>query len=241
MKTRLLFLPILFLTLTMNAQFSVETADSGDPIVDGSVFNFNTVDYPAAALGYFVNNLSTTDEIYMRIEVVSFTNTDGTMMELCFGDCYSGVSLQSYPINSSVTIQPGSTQTSTGDHFFNMDPGNGTDVITYVFRFFQVDGSLNEIGDDLTFTYNFDPLLNAADAKELEVSVYPTVANETVNVTLKEAATVQVIDLRGRVVMTQKLEAGTSAMQVSNLPSQSYLLQFTTEQGASQVTKIVVQ
>ncbi len=241
MKMKLLLTALLFAGLSANAQFTVET-HAGDAILDGGVYDFNTVEYPDAALSFYVNNESTTEQINMRIEVVSFTNTDGSMMELCFGDCFSGVaSAQTYPINAFVTIEPSSTQTSTGDHFFNMDAGDGSSIITYQFRFIQVDSDLNEIGDDLSITYNYDPALGVNDVNKLEVSVYPTVTNSEVNVSLQENATVEVYDLRGRVVLAQALEAGNSKLNLSNLASQAYILKFTNQRGASQTTKVVVR
>src|SRR5210317_2060509 len=129
MKKNLLLLSILFVGIfSMNAQFTVED-EEGNPIEDGAVITYGVTTYPEASLDFFVNNTGT-EPIYTKIEFVSAVNADGSMMELCYGLCYTGITIgNSYPPNIEyVEIAPGG-QTGPGNHLYNADPGNGTDVI----------------------------------------------------------------------------------------------------------------
>ena len=169
---------MLFVAVTMTAQFTVEDHD-GNPIVDGDLVSYGVTTYPEASLDFFVNNTSATDDINMKIEFVSALNADGSQMELCFGLCYTGIIIgQVYPPgNEVITITPGG-QTLAGNHMYNADPGDGTHIIEYVFRFYQVDGSGNEIGTPMSMTYRYDPALGVNDIAKLDVAVKSTVCNK---------------------------------------------------------------
>jgi len=242
MKKNLLLFTLLLFVFTMNAQFTVEDSE-GNPINDGDVVAYNVITFPEASLDFFVNNTSTTDDIYTKIEFVSAVNADGSLMELCYGLCYTGITIgSSYPPNNEyVEIAPGG-QTGPGNHMYNADPGNGTDIIEYVFRFYQVDqGGTNEIGDDLTMTYRYDPLLGIDDLNEINISLYSTVITDLLKIDTIEDLDFKVIDLQGRLVKEQRLIAGHQEINMSDLRSQIYIVQFTNEQGNSKTAKIVVR
>lgn len=227
-----------FASLSTFAQFTVESHD-GDPIVDGQMVIAGALN---SELKFYVNNESATDEIYMNIEFVSAINYDGTNMQLCFGLCYDPIAIGDiYPPGSEVvTIQPGQHQDSEGDKFLNYNDGGGN-IIDYVFRFYQVDGSGNEIGDDLTFTYRYDPALSTNDYKQVNAKIASTVIRDVLTIEATEEASVVVYDIRGRVVSNQKLIVGTNTISMASLPSQVYLVQLTNDRGASQVVKIIKQ
>jgi hypothetical protein len=241
MKTKLLFLSMLLAVCTLQAQFTVEDG-SGNPIMDGDSFDYNTLSFPEAELKFFINNPSTTDDLYMRVEYVSVTGNTGDEMEICIGNCYNGTMPgMSYPTSGDglyITIAPGD-QSLDGNHFLNTDPGNGSDAVVYNFRFYQVLSDGTETGDELSITYTYDPNLSVDETNKLEASVYPTVTRNSVTVRLIEDANLAVYDLRGRLVMNRALEAGETIVDVSNLASQAYIIQFTNNRGLQQTTKIV--
>ncbi len=242
MKKNLLLLCMLFVAITMNAQFTVEDGD-GSPIVDGDIAVFDVAaDFSESSLDFFVNNTSATDDINMKIEFVSALNADGTKMELCFGLCYTGIIIgQVYPPGSDVvTIAPGG-QTLPGNHMYNFELGDGVNPVEYVFRFYQVDGGGNEIGTDLSMTYRYDPTLGVNDLNKLDVAVKSTVVTSELALTINEDVNLVIYDLQGRVVQQEKLSVGQQSINVSNLRSQMYLLHFSNDRGVSQTTKIVVR
>lgn len=239
MKKNLLFMCMLFGAVAMNAQFTVED-DEGNFIEDGDVVAYNSIIFDEASLEFFVTNTSS-DEIRSRIEFVSATNADGSQMELCYGECYTGITIgENYPVGFDIVIAPGA-QTGLGNHMFNADPGNGTDVLDYVFRFYQVDVAGNEIGTPLSMTYRYDPLLGVNDQNMLDVTIASTVVTSQIIATTFEPLDVTIYDLQGRRVLSQKLDVGQQAIDVSNLRSQMYIVQFENTEGASQTTKIVVR
>jgi hypothetical protein len=122
----------------------------------------------------------------------------------------------------------------------NADPGNGTDVLEYVFRFYQIDMAGNEIGDALTVTYVYDPLLSIND-NNLNVSIFATSITDELNVTVEEDLDLTIYDLQGRIVKRQKLNSGQQSINMSDLSSQMYIAHFENGRGVSQTTKIVVR
>jgi hypothetical protein len=224
----------------MNAQYSLEDAD-GNAVVDGAVLNYGTLTYPEASFDFFVNNLSTTETIRMRIEFVSAENADGSGMELCFGECYTGIEVGlAYPTDPlSVEILPGG-QTMMGNHLFNADPGNGSDILIYTFRYFQIDLAGNEIGDPLTVIYRYDPLLGV-NSNALNVNLFSTSISDELVLTVDQELDLMVYDLQGRVVKSERLEIGTQQINMSDLSSQMYLLHFQNNSGVSYTAKVVVR
>ena len=137
--------------------YEVEDLD-GNIFVNNQTVEFSVLDYPDASLGFYVRNTSS-ETIAMRIEVESMSGTDGSLMELCFGECYYGVTTgTSYPINPSspnVNIEPGQTQLSSGDHFFNSDGGDGNTPVEYTFKFYLADEAGNQNGTAFRINYRY--------------------------------------------------------------------------------------
>lgn len=238
MKKNLLIVLLFIGSISMNAQFTVET-HAGNPIVDGQIITVGELGEASTVPFYVFNN--TGAEINMKIKFVSAVNADGIDMEVCFGDCYSHIVIgESYPFGYSIQIPANSHQGTDGDHFLNRHVGNGTDIQDYVFRFHQVDGVGNEIGTPLTMTYRYDPLLAASDFNKLDVSVYPTVTEGKLTVDTDETLELSIYDLQGRLVSTSEMTVGKNEIDMSNVASQMYLLHFKNEQGQSQITKIIV-
>tara|TARA_B100000768_G_scaffold36793_1_gene35453 strand:- start:269 stop:805 length:537 start_codon:yes stop_codon:yes gene_type:complete len=133
---------------------------NGNVFVNNQTLEFSVLDYPDASLGFYVRNTSS-ETIAMRIEVESMTGTDGTLMELCFGECYFGVTAgTSYPTSPSspnVNIEPGQTQASSGDHFFNMDSGDGNTAVEYSFKFYLADENGDQDGTAFRLKYRYLP------------------------------------------------------------------------------------
>ena len=101
-----LFLTSIFSYSQVVYALFLESTD-GVVIDDNEVLEFSEITYPDASFGFYVRN-NTSEDINVKVEVTSMSGTDGSSMELCFGDCYNGVALnQTYPTNTFVTISPG--------------------------------------------------------------------------------------------------------------------------------------
>lgn len=239
MKLKLLFLSLFFASAGMMAQYSVVDGDGGS-INDGDVFTFGVSGVPEANLDFYVTNEGAT-AINMKIEFVSAVNADGSEFELCYGLCYTGIMVgNSYPTGLDlVTIAPGAT-TGLGNHFYNYAAGSGTDVIEYVFRYHETDAGGNDIGNNLTVTYVYDPLLGVND-NTLDIALSSTVVDGSLTISLQEDIALAIYDLNGRMIQNFDLEAGQQTINMSNLSAQMYLLHFTNNKGVSQVTKVMVK
>jgi hypothetical protein len=237
MKKTLLLLSMFLVAFNMNAQDYNIVDGNDEPMIDGNSYSFNTIEYPENSIDFYITNISSED-IRMRIEVVSITNTDGTLMELCFDLCYDDINVgQSYP-GDYVLIAPGDTS-FPGNHFVNRNPGNGSDVLEYVFRYYQVDTNGDETGTDLTITYLYDPQLGVNDVNKLDLNIQSTMISDVLEMDTMEDLTLQVYDINGKVIMSQNLEAGQQRIDMSQLSTQYYILHFTNNKGVSDVVKVM--
>ena len=125
--------------------FTVRRNENGTTIENNHLLEVNSTEYPNASFNFYVRNL-TSETINIRAEIIEMTGTDGSMMEFCFGECYCGVTTNTaYPLSGFISVESGQVQISSGDHFFNQDPGDGDNPVYYSFRFFMVDDQGNEV------------------------------------------------------------------------------------------------
>lgn len=241
MRKTLLLLSFFVGSLSMNAQFTLEDGD-GTLIPDGTILTFNTYDDADASWEFHVNNVSDTETIRTKIEFVSAVNADGSLLELCYGLCYTGISIgQILPAgNDYVEILPGE-QTGFGNHIYNSEPGNGTDTVEYVFRYFEINDAGAEIGEDLTITYVYDPLLGVNDLNQLDFKINSTVIIDELVINTQEELTLQVFDVLGKQRLLKELSIGEQRISMSHLNPQMYVLHITNKKGATQVVKVMVK
>ena len=236
MKKVLLLLAVFFAAITVNAQYVVED-QFGNEIIDGMVVEFSDYGVSNASLNFFITNTGP-DEIYTRIEFVSAVNATGAGFELCFGQCYIDLIVgQTVPAAPEfITIASGGT-TPEGNHFANTI--EGTDVKDYVFRFYETDSEGNDIGNSLSFTYRYNPILGINDVNELDISVASTVILNNMQVNTVEELTMEIYSLQGKLVSSEKINIGQQLINMSNLSSQMYIVKFSNDEGASKTIKVV--
>jgi hypothetical protein len=237
MKSLITSIMLLFTAVTF-AQFSVETHD-GDPILDGSVWSFNIYGLGIAELPFYVNNESTTEEIYMKIEFVSAVNGDGSGVQLCFGLCYVDLVFgASYPPGTElVTIQPGENQGFPGDHIANYVDGGGN-PIEYVFRFYQSDANGTPTGEDLTMTYRYDPNLGVGDNAPA-VALLQNLVTTQLKVRTQERLELSLYDLQGKKVGQFNLNEGDQSVDLTHLSAAMYMAVVQNDAGQQKTFKIV--
>lgn len=236
---KIFFTLIILLSITTYSQFTLAT-DDGTPINDNDVFTFNSIAYPYANLEFVVTNTAG-NAIDVVITVETVTNTNGSLMELCFGLCYTGiVQGNSYP-DTPYHLEAGASSEPHGNHFLNT--ADGSQVITYLFRFHEVDGSGNEIGTPLRVTYTYDP--NAAvvgDFNQVNFDVFPTLVNNgLIKINTNEDLILTFIDSLGRIVKQENISANTNALDISDLNSQIYYIKAQNNQGLKTIKKIIVK
>jgi hypothetical protein len=242
MKLKLLLLSVMGAVSIANAQYTVADR-AGNVLHDGDVIEYGTTAYPDASYEFYVTNDNTSNEIYTRIEFVSATSGNGDDFELCYGECITGLTVGQTvpPVPEVLPIGVGET-TLEGNHFYNGNPGNGTEILDFVFAFHQYEANgTTEIGTPLTFTYRYNPTLGVNENSVVNLKIQSTVVSNQLVLDVNEPVSMMVYDLRGRVVKQDRFETGRQEVNMSDLSAQTYIVQFKNEKGAVQTTKIIVQ
>ena len=238
-----LFLTSIFSYSHVVYALSLESTD-GVVIDDNEVLQFSETTYPDASFGFYVRN-NTSEDINVKVEVTSMSGTDGGSMELCFGDCYNGIALnQTYPTNSFVTIAPGETQASSGDHFYNQDPGDGNTPVEYSFRFYMVDENGDEVvsqAELITYThvgYYYSSTLSLDDLSEINAKL--SYSNGILKIYSEKQYQISIYDTRGSLILEKNIEIGDNYINSSMIENKMYILNFVEENGNSVFKKIIL-
>ena len=244
----LIFLIFFSSNIFSQIEYGITLEDlEGNSFADNHILQFDTLEYPDASFTYKVRN-NTSETIRVRVEVESFSGTDGSMMELCFGECYFGVDLgQSYPINQAqpyVYIGANNTQIADGDHFFNTDPGNGVDPVEYSFRFYMCDEngdqlfSQAELQTDFSINYYYSASLGLDNMNGLKLVYY--LLNDKLYVNSESILSLRIYDLAGRVISENLISTGNNIIDVLNLSKKHVILSFESEEGQITSKKILI-
>jgi len=245
----LLFAYSIFVSVNVFAQveyaITVEDLD-GNSLSDNQILQFDTLEYPDASFTYKVRN-NTSETIRVRVEVESFSGTDGSMMELCFGECYFGVTQgQSYPINNAqpfVYIGPGETQIADGDHFFNSDPGDGNIPVEYTFRFYISDEngdgvvSQAELQTDYTIGYYYSSTLSVTDVNNTNFEI--SYNSKLLNIISPTDCKLEIFDIQGKLVNTHELNFGVNSIFNQNLEGKVFIFKFQFSDGNHHFKKFI--
>jgi len=238
-----LFLTNIFAYCQIVYAFSLETTD-GVEIEDNEILEFSEITYPEASLGFYVRNDSSED-INVKVELTSMSGTDGSSMELCFGECYNGVALnQPYPSESFVTIQPNQTQVSSGDHFFNQDAGDGNNPVEYTFRFYMVDQAGNEIASqaelmtEVYVGYYYSSTLSMDDFNQIEGVI--SHSNGRLKIHSEKQYQLNIYNVRGSLILEKEIKIGDNYINLSMISNHLYLLNFIEENGNLISKKIIL-
>jgi len=240
MKKKLLLLTLFLVAFVVKAQYVI-VDQNGDEITEGMIYETNSLEYDLAELQFYVTN-NGSDPINMRIEFVSAVNGNGDGFQLCFGECYIDLDLGQTvpPTPGFIAIASGET-TGEGNHYYNSNAGDGVSVQDYVFRYHETDNNGVDIGNSLTITYRYNPLLGTEDFNELNVNISSTIIETEMIVNSVEELDMKVYDLQGRLVKSQKLNNGQQLINMSDLSAQLYIVKFNNIDGASKTMKVLVK
>lgn len=244
MKLKLLFLSLLGTMTMANAQYTL-TGQDDIVLNDGHIIEVDVTTYPDAVYEFSVTNDNQNDPIYLRAQYVEQRNANNPKFaEFCFGICLYDIEVgQMVPGETPETfIVPAGTTTNIPNHFFGDDAGNGTDLVDFVFEFHQYEADgITEIGTSKTVTYRYNPSLGINDRNKLDLVIESTIISGTLNLKVNEPMNLVVYDLKGRTVKQANLEVGSQQIDMSDLSSQAYLLQFKNEKGGTQSSKVIVK
>lgn len=227
------------------AQLSISNLDNGTPILDGDVFNYDKLGSATGSDGklkFKITNTSTTETIKVLGQMVSFTNTNGTNCQFCVNpECYFNVSPGQTIPNVPVELAPGADN-GNFDSFYNSNPGDGVNYpLSYTFRFFMVDDTGNEVGDDVTITYNYTPenfSTNDFSLADLGITLENTVVSDNLNFIANTDISFEVYDMIGRAIGDYSFKAGQHQVNMSDLSSGNFILIFEDDSGKQSQVRI---
>ena len=245
MKFKLLLLSVLGGITFASAQYTVKD-DNGIVLNDGDIIEFGTVAYPDASYDFFVTNDNPTDEIYTRVQMVGSVNSSvPTFEQLCYGkECYYGVQMNQLvpPLNAEPVAIPVGQTTGLGNHFYNNDPGKGGNVdFIFSFRQYQDAAGIIEIGTPLTFTYRYNPSLGVEANNLVNLTIQSTIVSGQLVLKVSEPVQMKLYDIQGKLIKQAQFESGNQAVNVSDLSSQIYIVQFKNNNGGVKTTKILIK
>ncbi len=243
-------LKIIILLLLSNFTFSqidyafILEDSNGNQIADQSTLQFSSIEYPDASFNFYTRNL-TNESIRLKAEVISMSGTDGSSMEFCFGECYYSVDVGlAYPIGGYVTVQAGETQISTGDHFFNQNPGDGENPVEFSFRFFMVDEngdevvSIPELQTDYFINYYYSSSLNLDDIDYFNLIYY--LQGKNIIIKINSPTNLKIYDIAGKLIYSKLLEQGLNSIDMYDLKQKKIILSFETPANNKISTKKII-
>jgi len=241
-KTIPLLLLSLFLNNQVNAQFTVNRID-GTPLVNNQIVEFTTSSTAAAELKFVVNNTGT-ENLDFRIRCTNLVNNMGNNFQLCFGfDCFTSVvANEIYPNGYQVIINAGANRATFGDNFKNFSQGDGLNYpMDFGFRFFTRNLQGATVGSNFNITYRYQGPLSIDQKDKLSlmgIKVLNTVVNEFIGLEIVKEVNYNLVNLQGQKIAGGLLSDNTN-LNLSNLQSGIYLLNFTNAEGLFDTLKIV--
>lgn len=232
---KILITTFCFFTFFGFSQMTMKKLD-GTPIIDGDVIVFNSYSDPDSYLGFKIYN-SSNDLMRVKVRCQSIMNSTGDNLQFCIDPICVGqlVVGTSYP-SGNPSLVPANGQNGNFDHLLNTNPGiNPNSNVEYVMKFYQLDDSGNEVGNAITFTYRYQPLLANNNFNQLEsigVKIKSTLISNLLEFENTTDVSFEMYDLSGKLVRNSKFSTGNQSVDVSNMSSGSYVLSFTDNKGS---------
>lgn len=238
---KIIILVFCAISLPSIAQFTVSRLD-GTPIVNGQTITVNGISAQVAEIKFKVRNTSTTDDINIKIKVEQIINGTGADFQLCFGDlCFFSVTPgNSYPPNFPVTLGPGETN-GNFDHFWNTNLGDGVNPISYILKFYQVNDSGVEIGDNITITYRYDGTLSTNEFNsltDLGIEVPRTLIENEFTFSSIKNGLANVYGINGNLIKSASFLSGLNSIDMSSCSTGLYFIVFDDLLGKKSTIKV---
>ena len=230
-----------FVSMVSFSQMTLKKLD-GTIINNGDVFSFNVSTDPGADFEFVIGNTSASS-ITVKTKCVSMTNTNGASVVYCVQpNCINSLVVGN-PFPSLGAVIPAGGTNGNFDHFENLDTGTNTSLnVEYVFKFYQVDHSGIEIGTPISFTYRYNSALtdvNFESIKNIGVTLKSNLIESNIEVNVKNKTEMKLYNLRGELIRKEELVLGNQLIDISNLISNIYILNFKNDSGEEQSIKIV--
>lgn len=235
---------ILFCGLVSLMSFSQMTLKklNGTTINNGDIFTFNVATDPGSDFGFVIGN-SGSSSITVKTKCVSMTNTTGNNVIYCVQpNCISNL-VAGNPFPSAGAVIPAGGTNGNFDHFENLDTGINTNLnVEYVFKFYQVDHSGSEIGTPISFTYRYTPALTDVSfesIKNIGVILKSNLIQSSIDVIVANQTEMKLYNIAGELIRNENLFMGYQSIDISNLTSNVYILNFKNQDGAEASIRVI--
>jgi hypothetical protein len=240
-KTTLGLLAMLFLTSFLHAQFTVNRID-GTPFTNNEIIEFTGHSSDSSELKFVVNNTST-QNLDFRIRCTELLNSTGAGFQLCWAfQCLPSIALNGVYPNFQNVINAGASTTGLNDSFKNFSAGDGVNYpMDFTFRFFTTNLAGATVGSSLNVTYRFQGPLSIEQRDKLDlmgIRVRNTMVNAFIGLDVQKTVTYNLVNMQGQRISGGLLSNDTN-LDLSNLQSGIYILNFSNEAGLSDTVKIV--
>lgn len=200
-------------TWTCNPAGLTFSTQSSSTMIYGTTAGTYTVYATQGDASACFNSTSPADSFTVVVNALP-TVTFSTQALACLAD--ANVALSATPVGGTF-----SGTAVTGNNFDPQTAGVGAHVITYMYT-----DSLTGCSASATSTINVDACLGVTDINTNGISVSPNPASDVLNVTWSattSVSTIKVMDVTGRVVMTESVANGNSKqLNISNLAAGTY-------------------
>jgi hypothetical protein len=228
------------------AQAQITLNKQGGVINEGDVFTYTTLTESTAKLGFNISN--DTEEmvsVKMRMDEIMNAVAMEQDVQFCFGECLYEVTANQTVPSFNVEIPANSSSldvTGNQDHFWNLNPGNGTDAVSYKMSLVKVDEEGVPTETVVQFTYRYEPAASLTDfnsLKNMGLAVNNTIVKNVLDITATQNASLEIIDLNGKTVKKATVANGSQSIDLSGLSNAVYIARFVTENNQKAYIKIV--
>lgn len=238
-KTILSILSVLTISASLTAQIEIMEQGTTTDIAGASVTS-NISSETSLALGNdhlvdldVINNTGSSKSIL--ITRINISNPSGWKENICWGD----------PLSGGVCY-PHSTNDPWTSNAINIADGGSVVMALYItaptggsahYRYYITEGS--------TFLDSVDWIINSTlsieEQSPLTLNVAPNPANNVMNIEINTSADVKMVDVLGNVVLTEKMEAGKKAIDVSSFKNGVYFVMIEAEGIKPTTRKVIIR
>ncbi len=235
---KLTLIILLFSWFFGQAQFTLTNHETGQQINDGDVITINTNNFTT----HVIATNTDTQNIYLAIDVLNVTNTNGTEMEFCFGiagmgSCHFKMNIGDH-YSSGGSIEPGASTQNTDIDFTHHDgtahdndgnplnfPSYPKDYVIKIYASYSNDGS--QVGNAITFTYRYDPNANGINSLDKE-QIQFFVSGKSIKISTEKSLSFHIYDLTGKEVFSEQILSGNHQISLNDLHKGIYIAEFNT-------------
>jgi hypothetical protein len=193
----------------------LELAANGD-LLNEKTFGGSDLDYP---YGLFVRN---------NQELIVTGITRSTDFDLSNSTPAGAIDAWLLVVSTDFQIQQ-SIRWGGSEGDFAHQMARSSDGYVVVGRTDSNDGVFNNSngGRDLFYT-KFTEMVNTVEFKKSPVRIYPNPTNDILNISVLENGFIKVLDVTGKIIHSEEIKTGNSALNVNQFPAGIYYLQFNT-------------